>query len=48
MAYPSLGIEQLHFVAAMGIAVPANIATWRFFESETNPRSHFDRLWKLA
>src|SRR6266478_2698355 len=30
------------------VAVSANIGAWRLFEAETNPREHFDPLWKLA
>jgi uncharacterized membrane protein len=30
------------------VAVSADIGAWRLFEAETNPREHFDPLWKLA
>ena len=30
------------------VAVSADIAAWRLFEAETNPREYFDPLWKLA
>ena len=30
------------------LAVSADIAAWRLFEAETNPREYFDPLWKLA
>lgn len=30
------------------VAVSADIAAWRLFEAESNPREYFDPLWKLA